>query len=248
MSFIYNLYQQDNFILILGVILVLLILLFVGIYFWGRKDKKLEETRRLEKIELEAFKKVEEEPKEVEVKAEDNLAKEDTLELPELKEEEVNVTLFEPTEEVKEEEIPYEVEVTKPIFSDVDSDEAKPISLEELDQKLEDDELDIDLTNLENIKKEFNEIKLPEEEKEEEVKPIFKPSPQIFSSVFVNKPDLNTEVATTKIEENEVVSEEIEEVKPKLFTIVEDDEDLELPSLNEEVNVSNLEKEIYEIK
>lgn len=243
MSFIYNLYQQDNFILILGVILVLLILLFVGIYFWGRKDKKLEETRKLEKIELEAFKKVEEEPREVEVKAEENLVKEDTLELPELKEEEVNVTLFEPTEEVKEEEIPYEVEVTKPIFSDIDSDEAKPISLEELDQKLEDDELDIDLTNLENIKKEFNEIKLPEEK--EEVKPIFKPSPQIFSSVFVNKSEVNNEVATTKIEE---VPEVKEEVKPKLFTIVEDDEELELPSLNEEVNVSNLEKEIYEIK
>lgn len=245
MSFIYNLYQQDNFIIILGVILVLLILLFVGIYFWGRKDKKLEETRRLEKIELEAFKKVEEEPKEVEVKAEESLVKEDTLELPELKEEEVNVTLFEPTEEVKEEEIPYEIEVAKPIFSDVDSDEAKPISLEELDQKVEDDELDIDLTNLENIKKEFNEIKLPEEE----AKPIFKSSPQIFSSVFVDKPDTNNEVATTKIEEEkEVLPEVKEEVKPKLFTIVEDDEELELPSLNEEVNVSNLEKEIYEIK
>ena len=68
-NFIYGLYQNDNFTLILVIALVVLIIAFVLVYFFGKKDQKLEETKRLQKIELDAFKKVEEEPVKVSISA-----------------------------------------------------------------------------------------------------------------------------------------------------------------------------------
>ena len=55
-DFIYGLYQNDNFTLILVIALVVLIIAFVVVYFFGKKDQKLEETKRLQKIDLDAFK------------------------------------------------------------------------------------------------------------------------------------------------------------------------------------------------
>lgn len=217
MDFIYSLYQQDNFVLILAIILVVLVILFAIIYFWGKKDKELEETRKLQKIEVDTFKEEE---------------KEEVVEEVKITEEDANVTLFEPT--IKEEEkLPILEEIVKPILSDSDSDEAKPIALSELDNE------NVDLSVLENIKNEFNELALPVEDVEEE-KPLFKPSPQIFSSVFVNKPqDNNEEVSKTE------VIEEQKKVEPKLFSIIDDEEDIELPSLND--NINKIEGESYEV-
>ena len=215
-DFIYGLYQNDNFTLILVIALVVLIIAFVLVYFFGKKDQKLEETKRLQKIELDAFKKVEEKPEKVEV--------------------------------TKEE--------VKPIFKDTD-EEKNPISIDELpkeevkpifDNNEEDKKLENDLSSLESIKNEFNSIDIPEVKEE---KPIFKPSPQIFSSVFVDKKEENIvsnneEKSTTKIEK--------EEVKPtnnKMFSIIDDeDEEVELPSLKteEESKIDNLNGEVYEIK
>lgn len=69
-DFIYGLYQNDNFTLILVIALVVLIIAFVVVYFFGKKDQKLEETKRLQKIELDAFKQEENVPEKVEVKEE----------------------------------------------------------------------------------------------------------------------------------------------------------------------------------
>ena len=52
MDFIYELYQNDNFVIYLTIALVILIILFVVVLFLGKRDKKLEETRKLQKIEL----------------------------------------------------------------------------------------------------------------------------------------------------------------------------------------------------
>ena len=76
-DFIYGLYQNDNFTLILVIALVVLIIAFVVVYFFGKKDQKLEETKRLQKIELDAFKQEEKVPEKVEVKEE--LKKEDEV-------------------------------------------------------------------------------------------------------------------------------------------------------------------------
>ena len=248
-DFIYGLYQNDNFTLILVIALVVLIIAFVVVYFFGKKDQKLEETKRLQKIELDAFKQEEKVPEKVEVKEE--LKKED--EEKETINEDVNVTEFIPDvkEEIEEEvNIPLKEEEVKPLFKDHEEEE-KPISINELANDLEDEKLENDLSSLESIKNEFNSINIPEV-KEEMEKPVFKPSPQIFSSVFVDKKEENI----VSNNEEEHVTENKKEQKPmdaKLFSIIddEDEEDIELPSLKNEEVTNDLDKingEVYNLK
>lgn len=249
-DFIYGLYQNDNFTLILVIALVVLIIAFVVVYFFGKKDQKLEETKRLQKIELDAFKQEEKVPEKVEVKEE--LKKED--EEKETINEDVNVTEFIPDvkEEIEEEvNIPLKKEEeVKPLFKDHEEEE-KPISINELSSDLEDEKLENDLSSLESIKNEFNSVNIPEV-KEEMEKPVFKPSPQIFSSVFVDKKEENI----VSNNEEEHVTEIKKEQKPmdaKLFSIIddEDEEDIELPSLKNEEVTSDLDKingEVYNLK
>lgn len=249
-DFIYGLYQNDNFTLILVIALVVLIIAFVVVYFFGKKDQKLEETKRLQKIELDAFKQEEKVPEKVEVKEE--LKKED--EVKETINEDVNVTEFIPDvkEEIEEEvNIPLKKEEeVKPLFKDHEEEE-KPISINELSSDLEDEKLENDLSSLERIKNEFNSINIPEV-KEEIEKPVFKPSPQIFSSVFVDKKEENI----VSNNEEEHVTEIKKEQKPmdaKLFSIIddEDEEDIELPSLKNEEVTNDLDKingEVYNLK
>lgn len=249
-DFIYGLYQNDNFTLILVIALVVLIIAFVVVYFFGKKDQKLEETKRLQKIELDAFKQEENVPEKVEVKEE--LKKED--EVKETIKEDVNVTEFIPDvkDEIEEEvNIPLKKEEeVKPLFKDHEEEE-KPISINELSSNLEDEKLENDLSSLESIKNEFNSINIPEV-KEEIEKPVFKPSPQIFSSVFVDKKEENI----VSNNEEEHVTEIKKEQKPmdaKLFSIIddEDEEDIELPSLKNEEVTNDLDKingEVYNLK
>lgn len=249
-DFIYGLYQNDNFTLILVIALVVLIIAFVVVYFFGKKDQKLEETKRLQKIELDAFKQEEKVPEKVEVKEE--LKKED--EVKETINEDVNVTEFIPDvkEEIEEEvNIPLKKEEeVKPLFKDHEEEE-KPISINGLSSDLEDEKLENDLSSLESIKNEFNSINIPEV-KEEMEKPVFKPSPQIFSSVFVDKKEENI----VSNNEEEHVTEIKKEQKPmdaKLFSIIddEDEEDIELPSLKNEEVTNDLDKingEVYNLK
>lgn len=249
-DFIYGLYQNDNFTLILVIALVVLIIAFAVVYFFGKKDQKLEETKRLQKIELDAFKQEEKVPEKVEVKEE--LKKED--EEKETINEDVNVTEFIPDvkEEIEEEvNIPLKKEEeVKPLFKDHEEEE-KPISINELSSDLEDEKLENDLSSLESIKNEFNSINIPEV-KEEIEKPVFKPSPQIFSSVFVDKKEENI----VSNNEEEHVTEIKKEQKPmdaKLFSIIddEDEEDIELPSLKNEEVTNDLDKingEVYNLK
>ena len=273
MDFIYELYQNDNFVLYLTIALVILIVLFVLVLIFGKRDQKLEETKRLQKIDVDAFKEEKKDEVKVEVPAkepeeiktekieevkeeikpvtteEPKVAKsifDDTQVLPiadkvenKATDEEIKVTTFEPikVEEKQEEPVVEEAnkkEVNKPLI-DIE-EESKPINIKELDEiNFDDINLEKDLGELENIKNEFDSIKIPEvkevkeEKKEEKViernetKP-FKPSPQVFSSVFVKKED-------PVVEE---VKEEIKtEEKPKvnLFSIQDDEEEIELPPL-----------------
>lgn len=249
-DFIYGLYQNDNFTLILVIALVVLIIAFVVVYFFGKKDQKLEETKRLQKIELDAFKQEEKVPEKVEVKEE--LKKED--EEKETINEDVNVTEFIPDvkEEIEEEvNIPLKKEEeVKPLFKDHEEEE-KPISINELASDLEDEKLESDLNSLESIKNEFNSINIPEV-KEEVEKPVFKPSPQIFSSVFVDKKEENI-VSNNEEEHVTEIKKEQKPIDAKLFSIIddEDEEDIELPSLKNEEVTNDLDKingEVYNLK
>ena len=51
-----KLYEIDNFTTYLSIALAVLVILFILILFLGKKDQKLEETKRLQKIEMDAFK------------------------------------------------------------------------------------------------------------------------------------------------------------------------------------------------
>ena len=249
-GFIYGLYQNDNFTLILVIALVVLIIAFVVVYFFGKKDQKLEETKRLQKIELDAFKQEEKVPEKVEVKEE--LKKED--EVKETINEDVNVTEFIP--DVKE-EIEEEVNISlkkeenvRPLFKDHEEEE-KPISINELSSDFEDEKLENDLSSLESIKNEFNSINIPEV-KEEMEKPVFKPSPQIFSSVFVDKKEENI-ISNNEEEHVTEIKKEQKPIDAKLFSIIddEDEEDIELPSLKNEEVTNDLDKingEVYNLK
>lgn len=249
-DFIYGLYQNDNFTLILVIALVVLIIAFVVVYFFGKKDQKLEETKRLQKIELDAFKQEEKVPEKVEVKEE--LKKEN--EVKETINEDVNVTEFIPDvkEEIEEEvNIPLKKEEeVKPLFKDHEEEE-KPISINELSSDLEDEKLENDLSSLESIKNEFNSINIPEV-KEEMEKPVFKPSPQIFSSVFVDKKEENI-ISNNEEEHVTEIKKEQKPIDAKLFSIIddEDEEDIELPSLKNEEVTNDLDKingEVYNLK
>lgn len=249
-DFIYGLYQNDNFTLILVIALVVLIIAFVVVYFFGKKDQKLEETKRLQKIELDAFKQEENVPEKVEVKEE--LKKED--EVKETINEDVNVTEFIPDvkDEIEEEvNIPLKKEENvRPLFKDHEEEE-KPISINELSSNLEDEKLENDLSSLESIKNEFNSINIPEV-KEEIEKPVFKPSPQIFSSVFVDKKEENI-ISNNEEEHVTEIKKEQKPIDAKLFSIIddEDEEDIELPSLKNEEVTNDLDKingEVYNLK
>lgn len=297
MDFIYELYQNDNFVLYLTIALVILIILFVLVLIFGKRDQKLEETRKLQKIDVDAFKeqkpteevkveipapdvKAEEPPKMEETKEEQPAISEeipkaksifdDTQVLPiasskesEEPKEEIEVTTFEPTlvKEEPEPEIPQKAEIKTPSKPLIDIDEEnKPINIKELDEiKFDDISLENDLNELENIKKQFDSIKLPKvdkndseksEKKEEKVEKksedrkgynSYKPGPQVFSSVFVNKeaPKEETDTLETPIKKAE------EKPKVNLFSIAdeEDEEVIELPTLKSAAKKNNENKE-----
>ena len=186
-DFIFNLYSNDNFTVILTIILVILVIAFFIVLFFGKKDKKLQETQRLQKLN-NAFKEETKEEK-IEVPKEDIKEEKDSVvvvkpmdeppfdDMPEVK-----------TEPVKE-EVP-EVPVVEPKVEDApkveEEPEEKDFHFDELSASLEKE-----LTALENIKNEFNSIKVVKEERSEtpleEKEKQEKSAPQVFSSVFVKK-------------------------------------------------------------
>ena len=190
MDFIYELYQNDNFVLYLTIALVILIILFVLVLIFGKHDQKLEETRKLQKIEVDnAFKEEKKDPvklesansktesEELEIPKKAKSIFDDTQVLPISKEPETNslesrdekdenveVTSFKPAEETKKDLEPLKEEkVSKPKpLIDIE-EESKPINLEQLEKNSFDDislDLEKELSELESIKKEFNDIEL----------------------------------------------------------------------------------------
>ena len=81
MDFIYELYQNDNFVLYLTIALVILIILFVLVLIFGKRDQKLEETRKLQKIEVDnAFKEEKKDP--VKLESANSKTESEELEIP----------------------------------------------------------------------------------------------------------------------------------------------------------------------
>jgi len=220
MDFIYKLYDYDNFTLYLTIILVVLIVLFVLVLIFGKKDKALEETRRLQKIELEeskkAFKEEEKEPVKLETPKEKtplfDFVDEEESKLIEPKE--VNMTIYSPEAGKNIPKASEEDDIILPLVEE----EKEDFSFSDLDEITAD--LAKDLENLKSIKDEFSNISIPEEindkkEKEEsksEAK-VFQPS-GVFSSVFVGKDTDTKEIPTVTVpvkEENKKIAEDEED-------------------------------------
>ncbi len=171
MDFIYELYKNDNFTTYLLIALVVLVVLFIVVLIFGKKDQKLEETKRLQKIDVDAFKEEKKEPEKVEVvKEEVNIPeeKEPAIELPQIKtEEEIHVTDFEP--DVENEELSSLLTDNEPTI------------------KFDEEGLENDLQEIEKLKNEFTSIELPKVETTTE-KTISKSNQEVFSSVYTPEP------------------------------------------------------------
>ncbi len=128
-DFLLTLYSNESFPIYLGLFIVVLVIAFVVVYFWGHKDKKLIETRKLEKLHLEddkqAFKEISKKQK-VEVKEPKNSSYEytETIELPRLNKdsgvktvsiENINQVMEENDEPTKNDEVEFLYEDTKEI-------------------------------------------------------------------------------------------------------------------------------------
>lgn len=228
-DFLYNLYQNDNFTLYLTIALIVLVVLFVIVLIFGKKDQKLEETKRLQKIELEGFKEEKEEPVKVEVTDSKELNEEVKMDAPleeepviKNKEEEVEITTFEPVHEVEEikeettetEEITSEFTINdEPIFTAVEED--IPLNIPDFDLG----DLESELDAIEDV--EFNPDEINAEEAEEIPESVSEINePQVFSSVYVN---------------NNIEGKDNNETeKISMFAMDDEDDTIELPALKVE--------------
>ena len=196
MEFIKNLYNSDNFTLYLTIALIVLVILFFVVLIFGKKDQ-LEETKRLQKIETDdAFKKEEKEPVKVEVKEEKE------------EEKKVHIIVFEP-DKSNSKSLPKEEE------EDLVLPEA---SLDEISLSIAEG-----INNLENIKKEFSSIEIPEIDNKEEKEKEFTPS-EVFSSVYVKDEPKVTVEEPKKIEKPILINQENNAND-------EDDDEFALPEL-----------------
>lgn len=215
-NFLNNLYSYDNFGIYLIIAIVILVILFFLILFFGKKDKKnreLEETKRLQKLNPDLFK-LDDEKDKVESIQENKIEEEEIK--PIINEEESIIdngpTIIDVSENNEAEEI-------KPILT---KEEEKPLVIEEepliIEEKKEEELPEIPAYNPSEIAKEVEEIKEEIKEVEhiddpkEKVEKTTTPNVEVFSSVYVPK-------------------EEIPKVEEEKLVIDNEDDEFELPAL-----------------
>ena len=218
-NFLNNLYSYDNFGIYLIIAIVILVILFFLILFFGKKDKKnreLEETKRLQKLNPDLFK-LDDEKDKVESIQENKIEEEEIK--PILTKEEESIIDNGPTiinENISENN---EAEEIKPILT---KEEEKPLVIEEepliTEEKKEEELPEIPAYNPSEIAKEVEEIKEEIKEvehiddPEEKVEKTTTPNVEVFSSVYVPK-------------------EEIPKVEEEKLVIDNEDDEFELPAL-----------------
>ena len=217
-NFLNNLYSYDNFGIYLIIAIVILVILFFLILFFGKKDKKnreLEETKRLQKLNPDLFK-LDDEKDKVESIQENKIEEE---EIKPIINEEESIIDNGPTiidENISENN---EAEEIKPILT---KEEEKPLVIEEepliIEEKKEEELPEIPAYNPSEIAKEVEEIKEEIKEvehiddPEEKVEKTTTPNVEVFSSVYVPK-------------------EEFPKVEEEKLVIDNEDDEFELPAL-----------------
>ena len=216
-NFLDNLYSYDNFGIYLIIAIVILVILFFLILFFGKKDKKnreLEETKRLQKLNPDLFK-LDDEKDKVESIEENKIEEE----IKPIINEEESIIDNGPTiidENISENN---EAEEIKPILT---KEEEKPLVIEEEPLKIEEKKVEelpeIPAYNPSEIAKEVEEIKEENKEvehinePEEKVEKTTTPNVEVFSSVYVPK-------------------EEFPKVEEEKLVIDNEDDEFELPAL-----------------
>ena len=194
MNFIYELYKNDNFTTYLLIALVVLVGLFIIVLIFGKKDQKLEETKRLQKIDANAFKEEPKEPEKVEV----------TKPVPEVEEQDIEMDL--PTMKESGVEEVHEIDFEP----DLKEDNTALLTDDEPVITFDETALENDLQEIEKLKNEFSNIELPKVEPVEEI-PVSKSNQEVFSSVYTKteepKEEVSMQVRNTYIDDD---GEEIE--------------------------------------
>lgn len=233
LDFIYDLYKNDHFTLYLTIILVVLVILFFIVLLYGKKDQKLEETKKLQKLAVDGFKEEDKAAEKVEVakeetkdevKAETPPVVEESDELPALKEEKPAEEVNAPEKTVVDEVSVTEFEPSEPLTKD-ESEELIALLNDDNEPKIpeikfDEDGLKKDLQELEDIKNKFDQIEVKKVEAEEPKKENSVGTP-VFSSVFVEKDE---ELPTMK-------ETPASPAPTNTFMVDDDDEDMDLPSL-----------------
>ncbi len=237
-EFFNNLYNIENFTLYLIIAIVVLVVLFLLVLFLGKKDQKIEETKKLEKLALEkAFKEEKNEVKvETEVKPEPVKKAENvdillppipkTLPVTEEKKEDAELSdtiimpAFEPVSETKLEEKP--VEIKEENVEVTTFDEKKPVEVEE--EKIIEPVVVTEEKQIEPVTKKIEEkvqevvneveeeIKLPELNFDE-VMDIFENKEEEKKPAFKSS-EIFSSVYAAKKPEEEKIEEVSEELKP----------------------------------
>ncbi len=254
-AFLDKIYSYDNFSLYLTIAIVVLVILFIIVLFFGKKDQKereLEATKKMQQLDgINGFKE-ENEPFKVEIPPQANVdaipnevkienetvnnevnvnaqePKEDTIIMPVINNDEIELSPIEPEPisiPVVNEETPtladqpvFNVE-PEPITNDI-LFEPQPVFKQEVETPLvfneEPKEVDVPDFNLDDILNTAEEVKSEEikpEPKVEEVKT--QPQPEVFSSVFApKKSDDDLDMELPSLKQEEVKPEEI--AKPVL--------------------------------
>ncbi len=213
MDFLENLFNYEYFGPILFAVIAILIVLFFIILFFGKKDEKeriLEETRKLELANLNAFKEQEEEPTKIEI------PKEELKSFDEINENEKQFEEVQSPIEIEEKKLEETVELDTPVLTPTTE---IPLVINS-DEKTKEDNMINDIPSVPEFKIEPSiPTDIPKYDFEELAKSISKELDEIERINILNKEEIKEEakeddiLPEIKIQESQVEVTPIKEIK-----------------------------------
>lgn len=247
-EFLNKLYSYEYFGIYLMISILVLIVLFIVILFFGKKDQKhreIEATKKLQQIDNDAFKEENLENKvEVNTLTQENLEN-DTIIVPSIEtiSNEANIV-----EEIPEPVLPVQEEVTN-IETNIENENEVSTDINEVETPIvetptTDPKFDEDLVPMEPITTDVNEI-TPILEKVEE-KPLVFNDLEVTSNEMPEASVNNIEVPVIETTEPEIkIEPEVEEVEVPTFNFEEIMKDIEETKTEEPVKGPEIFSSVY---
>lgn len=241
-DFMNTLFAYKYFPEVLGMIIIILIIAFLVVYYWGKKDQKLIETRKLEKISDDTI------PKEIKENKEDTYREDNNiLEKESIIEEKDAFKEISPSEklEVQDSNIPKETE------------EKIPEIPEELFDIPEDNYEEPKLVKEDHFEPEVKEVIHPLEEdtiihEQEEINPEVVPrfNDSFKRNLGINmqreiNPQVKPEIKNVQINEQKEVNPEVFKDKKEDYTF-DNTSTIEFPKLNSNSNIKTVSIDDFE--